>query len=124
MQARLQTPLILCVLTLLLLVPTAILAFHKRERLANRQQGDPWACGYQYEQKMTVSAGGITQPMRRMFRYIYQSRPNRTLTERFLRSQPTVGEEISRGVYRRTMVFWIGLVVLCTIFFPLISGVI
>lgn len=123
MQALLSTPLILCALALLLLVPMAILAFHKRQRLANRHQGDPWACGYQYEQKMTVSAGGITQPMRHMFRYIYQSRPHRTWTERFLLSQPAAGQEISRWAYRRTMAFWIGLVVLCTIFFPLISGV-
>ncbi|SHO56482.1 hydrogenase 4 subunit B [Vibrio quintilis] len=73
-QAILSTPVIAIGLLVLLVVPAAVLSFFKGQRLKQRQQGDPWACGYAYEHRMTVSAGGFTQPLRSMFAPVYRLR--------------------------------------------------
>ncbi|GLP97318.1 hydrogenase 4 subunit B [Paraferrimonas sedimenticola] len=73
-QAILSTPVITIALGALFLVPIAILAIFKGPKLANRDGGDPWACGYGYENKMSVSAGGFTQPLRSMFAPLYRIR--------------------------------------------------
>ena len=73
-QAILSTPVITIGLLVLLVVPALMLAFFKGRRLSNRRQGDPWACGYAYESRMTVSAGGFTQPLRHMFAPVYRIR--------------------------------------------------
>lgn len=73
-QAILSTPVITIGLLVLLIIPAAVLAMFKGQRLMNRHQGDPWACGYAYEHRMTVSAEGLTQPLRYMFAPVYRIR--------------------------------------------------
>ncbi|MDW6002038.1 hydrogenase 4 subunit B [Vibrio mangrovi] len=73
-QAILSTPVITISLIVLLIVPFAVLSMFKKHRLNRRHQGNPWACGYAYEQQMTVSASGFTQPLRYMFSPVYRMR--------------------------------------------------
>ncbi|QFU22224.1 hydrogenase 4 subunit B [Shewanella eurypsychrophilus] len=73
-QAILSTPVIAFTLLALLIVPVAILALFKGPKMPSRNGGDPWACGYGYEEKMSVSAGGFTQPLRSMFAPLYTMR--------------------------------------------------
>ncbi|KUI96632.1 hydrogenase 4 subunit B [Vibrio sp. MEBiC08052] len=73
-QAILSTPVITISLIVLLIVPFLVLSLFKKHRLERRHQGDPWACGYAYEQRMTVSASGFTQPLRYMFSPVYRMR--------------------------------------------------
>ncbi|EAR54950.1 NADH dehydrogenase subunit N [Photobacterium sp. SKA34] len=73
-QAILSTPVIALTLIGLLIVPLLILAIFKGKKLQRRHSGDPWACGYAYEDRMMVSAGGFTQPLREMFAPLYRIR--------------------------------------------------
>ncbi|OAN11307.1 hydrogenase 4 subunit B [Photobacterium jeanii] len=73
-QAILSTPVIALTLLGLLLVPVLVLAIFKGPKLPQRHSGDPWACGYGYEARMSVSAGGFTQPLRAMFVPLYAIR--------------------------------------------------
>ncbi|CNH67259.1 hydrogenase 4 subunit B [Yersinia intermedia] len=73
-QAMLSTLYIFFGLLILPLVILLIASLYKGSRLAFRHSGDPWACGYAYEQAMTVSAGGFTQPLRMMFAPLYRMR--------------------------------------------------
>lgn len=73
-QAILSTPVIALTLIALLIVPVAILALFKGPKMPSRNGGDPWACGYGYEERMSVSAGGFTQPLRSMFAPLYTMR--------------------------------------------------
>ncbi|POA98239.1 hydrogenase 4 subunit B [Chromobacterium sinusclupearum] len=43
-------------------------------RLARRQQGDAWACGYAQEASMSVGPQGLTQPVAHMFAPLYRLR--------------------------------------------------
>ncbi|MBY5979429.1 hydrogenase 4 subunit B [Ferrimonas balearica] len=82
-QAILSTPVIAVALLALLLVPMMIFQLFKGRKMARRQSGDPWACGYACEKAMSVSAGGFTQPLRSMFAPVYRVReqldPSRVL---------------------------------------------
>ncbi|CNG30374.1 hydrogenase 4 subunit B [Yersinia enterocolitica] len=73
-QAMLSTLYIFFGLLILPLVILLVASFYRGSRLAFRHGGDPWACGYAYEQAMTVSAGGFTQPLRAMFAPLYRLR--------------------------------------------------
>ncbi|CNB28214.1 hydrogenase 4 subunit B [Yersinia intermedia] len=73
-QAMLSTLYIFFGLLILPLVILLIASLYKGSRLAFRHGGYPWACGYAYEQAMTVSAGGFTQPLRMMFAPLYRMR--------------------------------------------------
>lgn len=73
-QAMLSTLAIFFGLLILPLVILLVASRYKGSRLAFRHGGDPWACGYAYEQAMTVSAGGFTQPLRVMFAPLYRMR--------------------------------------------------
>lgn len=73
-QAMLSTLYIFCGLLILPLVILLVASLYRGSRLAFRHGGDPWACGYAYEQAMTVSAGGFTQPLRMMFAPLYRIR--------------------------------------------------
>ncbi|CNH80782.1 hydrogenase 4 subunit B [Yersinia intermedia] len=73
-QAMLSTLYIFFGLLILPLVILLIASLYKGSRLAFRHGGDPWACGNAYEQAMTVSAGGFTQPLRMMFAPLYRMR--------------------------------------------------
>ena len=73
-QAMLSTLYIFFGLLILPLVILLVTHLYKGSRLTFRHGGDPWACGYAYEQDMTVSAGGFTQPLRVMFAPLYRMR--------------------------------------------------
>ncbi|WP_042548318.1 hydrogenase 4 subunit B [Yersinia aldovae] len=73
-QAMLSTLYIFFGLLILPLVILLVASFYRGSRLAFRHGGDPWACGYAWEQAMTVSAGGFTQPLRVMFAPLYRLR--------------------------------------------------
>ncbi|WP_145543481.1 hydrogenase 4 subunit B [Yersinia frederiksenii] len=73
-QAMLSTLYIFCGLLILPLVILLVASLYRGSRLAFRHGGDPWACGYAYEQAMTVSVGGFTQPLRMMFAPLYRIR--------------------------------------------------
>lgn len=40
-------------------LPFSFYAFTKNQRLSDRAKGNPWACGYAYEQDMAASAGSL-----------------------------------------------------------------
>lgn len=121
-QAILSTPVIAIALALLTLVPAALLYTFRQRRLPRRHQGDPWACGYQYEQRMTVSAASITRPMRNMFGFIYNNRQT-SFTERFVLPYLSNGGENPTLDSRKVCRFCIIAVVVVVLFVPLISGV-
>ena len=73
-QAVLSTPVITITLILLLIVPFVLRAVFKCARLSRRQASTPWTCGYAYEERMSVSAGGFTLGMRQMFAPWYSLR--------------------------------------------------
>ncbi|WP_108649450.1 hydrogenase 4 subunit B [Dongshaea marina] len=73
-QAILSTPVITISLLVLLVVPAAIFSAFRGHKLQRRHQGDPWACGYAYEQRMTVNSSGLVQPVRLMFAPLYRLR--------------------------------------------------
>jgi hydrogenase-4 component B len=56
------------------LLPLALYLMLKSNQTPFRRRGDPWACGYNWEQAMAVSAGGFTQPLRAMFASLYHLR--------------------------------------------------
>ena len=121
-QAILSTPVIAIALALLTLVPAALLYAFRHRRLARRHQGDPWACGYQYEQRMTVSAASITRPMRQMFGFIYNHRQS-SLTERFVLPYLSNGGENPTLDGRKVCRFCVITVAFVLLFIPFISGV-
>ncbi len=123
-QAILSTPVIAVALLLLLVIPAVILFVFGKHRRSRRHAGDPWACGYQYEQRMTVNAGAITQPLRHFFSLVYRNRPQLSLIERFVLIP--LGNRTRDGVHYNTMRVYLlcGVMVLFVLlFFPFISGV-
>ncbi|QIZ76233.1 hydrogenase 4 subunit B [Ferrimonas lipolytica] len=73
-QAILSTPVIAVTLIALLMVPAAILRLFRGQKMARRVAGDPWACGYAVEDRMTVSAGSFTSTLRAMYEPLYRIR--------------------------------------------------
>jgi hydrogenase-4 component B len=73
-QAILSTPIIAISLVALLVIPFAILAWFKGQKMQGRHSNEPWACGYAYEQRMTVSAGSFTRTLRTMYAPLYTLR--------------------------------------------------
>jgi hydrogenase-4 component B len=70
-QAVLSTPLMAVVMVCLLAVPLLIAAMHRGHRLAPRIVPEAWACGYDHDAQMTVSAGGFVEPAGLMFYGLY-----------------------------------------------------
>lgn len=73
-QTTLSTPLIFILLLALPLLPLLLYVGAKGGRLAFRQRGTPWACGYEYDASMAASAGSFTQPLRVLFAPLYRLR--------------------------------------------------
>ena len=70
-QAVLSTPLMAALMICLLAVPLLIAAIHRGHRVAPRIVPEAWACGYDHDAQMTVSAGGFVEPPGFMFRGLY-----------------------------------------------------
>lgn len=73
-QAMLSPALAFILLIALPLLPLAVYLMLKGNQSGFRRRGDPWACGYNWEPAMAVSAGGFTQPLRAMFASLYRLR--------------------------------------------------
>lgn len=73
-QTMLSPALTFILLLALPLIPLAVYLLLKSNQSSFRRRGDPWACGYNWEQAMAVSAGGFTQPLRAMFAPLYRLR--------------------------------------------------
>jgi hydrogenase-4 component B len=132
-QGIFSAPVVLLTMLLLALVPMILLRLRAGQRLPRRQQEDPWACGYQFEQRMTVSTEGMTQPIRHMFRFVYQCRPSLFPIERYVvplfhgagamtheASSPAEATILDR---RKVLMFCFGIALFVVLFFPLLSGV-
>ena len=63
----LSTPMVTIMLLAFFFLPFSFYAFTKNQRLSDRAKGNPWACGYAYEQDMAASAGSFTRPLRTIF---------------------------------------------------------
>lgn len=73
-QGVLSTPLTAILLLGLLLVPVVLIAILGDRHAGTRIVDDPWACGYGYSNKMSVSASNFDQPIAITFNAIYMLR--------------------------------------------------
>jgi hydrogenase-4 component B len=73
-QSVLSTPLIAVLLLGLLAVPVALVAIYGGRRAGSRVVKEPWACGYGYSSRMSVSATSFDQPMAATFSAVYAFR--------------------------------------------------
>ncbi|MBV8131408.1 MAG: hypothetical protein JO282_02695 [Alphaproteobacteria bacterium] len=71
-QAMVSPPLIAVLMLSLLTLPLLIAAAYRGRRPAPRIAAEAWACGYQHTPRMTVSSGGLAEPLRVMFRGVYR----------------------------------------------------
>jgi len=69
-----STPLLALLLLALTLFPLLLVAAFQRSHLKRRHGGDAWACGYNQEANMAVSAEGFAQPIHFMFSPLYRLR--------------------------------------------------
>jgi hydrogenase-4 component B len=111
-QAILSTPLTAFLLLGLLTVPFVILAVYGGLKAGRRTVVDPWACGYGYSPKMSVSASSFDQPMKTTFRSLYALRPmaqkpldataawSKRFRERIVHAEPLLERWITRPTAR------------------------
>ncbi len=75
-QAILSPPVIAITLFGLFLIPLLILALFKGPKPGRRHAGTPWACGYAYEERMSLTSGGVTHTLRRLCAPLYRKQPS------------------------------------------------
>jgi hydrogenase-4 component B len=88
-QAMLSPAVSFLLLIALPVLPLVVWWALRGDRGAFRRRGEPWACGYAWEEAMSASAGSFTQPLRVMFAPLYRMRKqldpsaalNRSLTK-------------------------------------------
>lgn len=73
-QAVLSPALVMILLLGMLMLPLIVVAVTRSWRMPHRRRDDPWACGYLYEERMSLSAGSFTQSLRHMFSWLYTIR--------------------------------------------------
>ncbi len=73
-QAMLSPAVMFILLLTLPLIPLMIYLSNRRGQQSFRRRGEPWACGYAWEEAMSASAGSFTQPLRVMFSSLYKLR--------------------------------------------------
>jgi hydrogenase-4 component B len=73
-QSVLSTPLVAILLLSLLIVPAGLVAIYSGRNVRSRVAGDPWACGYGYSSRMSVTATSFDQPVAAAFGGIYRLR--------------------------------------------------
>ncbi|WP_421185425.1 hydrogenase 4 subunit B [Aeromonas enteropelogenes] len=74
-QAILSPPVIAITLLGLFLIPLLVLAIFKGPKLGRRHAGTPWACGYAYEERMSLTSGGVTHTLRQLCAPLYRKQP-------------------------------------------------
>jgi len=73
-QGVLSMPMILVLLLGLLFVPVILIALYGDRKAGTKTVSDPWACGYGYSDKMSVTASNFDQPISVTFNVIYALR--------------------------------------------------
>ncbi|WP_253382377.1 formate hydrogenlyase subunit 3 [unidentified bacterial endosymbiont] len=56
------------------LLPFVLMLFFKRDRLASRSRGKAWACGYEHDQSMVITAHGFAMPVKENFAAVLKMR--------------------------------------------------
>lgn len=56
------------------LLPFVLILFFKRDRLGSRSRGTAWACGYEHEQSMVITAHGFAVPVKENFAAVLKLR--------------------------------------------------
>ena len=56
------------------LLPFVPMLFFRRDRLASRSRGAAWACGYEHEQSMVITAHGFAMPVKENFAAVLKLR--------------------------------------------------
>jgi hydrogenase-4 component B len=74
-QAVLSTPFIFILLAGLLTVPLLVVFLLGGFRAGQKSDAAPWACGYVYSPRMSVSASNFAEPMRLAYQPLYRLRP-------------------------------------------------
>ncbi|MDF2414600.1 hydrogenase 4 subunit B [Aeromonas sp. 1HA1] len=74
-QAILSPPVIAITLFGLFLIPLLVVALFKGPKLGRRHAGTPWACGYAYEERMSLTSGGVTHTLRQLCAPLYRKQP-------------------------------------------------
>ena len=67
-------PMIALLLIAAPLLPFVLMLFFKRDRLASRSRGTAWACGYEHEQSMVITAHGFAMPVKENFSTVLKLR--------------------------------------------------
>ncbi|MGL5293666.1 MAG: hydrogenase 4 subunit B [Aeromonas sp.] len=99
-QAILSPPVIAITLLGLFLIPLLILAVFKGPKLRRRHAGTPWACGYAYEERMSLTSGGVTHTLRQICAPLYRMQPKLDLASALhgISSAPSVTGWLLNGV--------------------------
>lgn len=56
------------------LLPFVLMLFFRRDRLSSRARGAAWACGYEHEQSMVITAHGFAMPVKENFSAVLKLR--------------------------------------------------
>jgi len=95
-----------------LAVPLVVIAVYGGFRAGKRTVNDPWACGYGYSPKMSVTASSFDQPLKLTFRNLYSLRPlvqkpldataawSKRLREGILSAEPLLESWVTRPTAR------------------------
>ena len=67
-------PMIALLLIAAPLLPFVLMLFFRRGRLASRSRGAAWACGYEHEQSMVITAHGFAMPVKENFAAVLKLR--------------------------------------------------
>ena len=73
-QTTVSQPMIALLLIASPLLPFVLMLFFKRDRLASRTRGAAWACGYEHEQSMVITAHGFAMPVKENFAAVLKLR--------------------------------------------------
>ena len=96
-QGVLSTPLMAVLLLGLLLVPVVLIAVYGDRQAGARIVNDPWACGYGYSKKMSVSAGNFDQPIAVTFNGIYMFR---SAAQRLMEAIGSLSKRLNEAIVR------------------------
>ena len=67
-------PMIALLLIAAPLLPFILMLLFKRDRLSSRSRGAAWACGYEHEQSMVITAHGFAMPVKENFAAVLKLR--------------------------------------------------
>ena len=96
-QGVLSAPLMAVLLLGLLLVPVVLIAVYGDRQAGTRIVNDPWACGYGYSKKMSVSASNFDQPIAVTFNGIYMFR---SAAQRLMEAIGSLSKRLNEAIVR------------------------